>query len=134
MARTLAGWVGFGVALGLLSCGDEPSARTEELVEPDWTLTFLAPAHGSSLSSPVEYQLAISGPAVTRGEPLPFDIGFFANDQLVHRSRDTQGSFAVPPETTLLKVRGVDEEGDEVEKVLGDQIRIHVTSEPDAGG
>lgn len=127
MGYGFTGWARLGLALGWLSCGSDPAVGTnEKLVEPDWTLTFLAPAHGSSVTPSFQYHLAISGPGTIKGEPLPFDIGFFANDVLVHRSRDTEGIVAVPTDTHALKVRGIDEEGEEVEKVLGDQIRIRV--------
>lgn len=126
MGYRFAGWAGLGLALAVLSCGSDPEVRSEGLVEPDWTLTFLAPAHGSTVSSPFEYQLAVSGPGVTRGEPLPFDIGFFANDVLIHRTRDTEGTLEVPGDTRSLRVMGIDEDGEEVEKVLGDRIRIQV--------
>ncbi|WP_373049550.1 hypothetical protein [Vulgatibacter sp.] len=129
MAKLGTAIVAFFAAVAFAGCGGNDESRTATLGGADWTLTITSPSHGEMVAPRTTVDVAITGRAAVQGETPAFDLGFFVGDQLIEQSRDTSVTLDLPAGGNILRVNGVDENGEILENVLGDEILLNVGTE-----
>jgi hypothetical protein len=114
-----------GVAL--IGCGGSDSERSSDsLGRSQWTLTITSPQHGSTHEGRAIVRVAVTGEAAARGAERDFDIGYFVDDELRKRSKDTQTEIVLPQGSYALRVEGIDTSGQVLERVTGDEVMVDI--------
>jgi hypothetical protein len=126
MGKFGAAILGLCAGLALTGCGGSDSSRSDSLGGADWTLTITSPQHGSVHRGQALVRVAVTGEAAARGDERNFEIGYFVNDELVTRSRDTKAQITLPTGTHALRVEGVNTSGQVVERVVGDEVMVEI--------
>ena len=132
--RKLAAILAFCASAALVGCGDSEGKRSDSVGEAAWTLTITSPKHGSLQRGRALVQVAITGSGSAQGESPDFDIGYFVDGELMKRSRSTEVQLAMPQGGYVLRVDGIDAEGNVMERVVGDEVSIEIGNPLDRGG
>lgn len=117
----------------LFGCGDSEETRSDAIGGADWTLTITSPQHGSLQRGRAMVRVAVTGPAVARGESPDFEIGYFVDGQLKTRSHDPEVMLAMPEGSYALRVDGIDAGGKVLPNVVGDEVMIEMGGPLDQG-
>ncbi len=126
MGKFGAAILGLCAGLALTGCGGSDTSRSDSLGDADWMLTITSPAHGSTQKGRAMVRVAVAGEAAARGEAPDFDIGYFVNDRLEKRTRDTSTQLLLPKGSYALRVEGVDANGQVLERVVGDEVMLEI--------